>query len=132
MKTISKLAVASALVFTSLWAHALEKESFTEARYDELRNGGDVFLIDVYASWCSTCAAQQEILKTYQDNNPDQPLTVLEVDFDDDKKWVRHFRAPRQSTLILYRGDDQLWFSVGETRHDVIADQLDRVLKDDA
>lgn len=130
MKTISKFVVAGALAMTALWAHALEKEAFTEERYNQLRDDGEVFLIDVYATWCSTCKAQQEILKQFQAENPEAALTILEVDFDDDKKWVRHFRAPRQSTLVLYRGEDQQWFSVGETRYDVIADQLTQVLGD--
>ncbi|TVP88283.1 MAG: thioredoxin [Pseudomonadaceae bacterium] len=128
MKQIMNVVLATSLAMTAFWAHALEKEAFNEERYNELRDGGEVFLIDVYATWCSTCKAQQEILKQFQAENPDAQLTILEVDFDDDKKWVRHFRAPRQSTLVLYRGEDQQWFSVGETRYDVIADQLTQVL----
>ena len=128
MKKIMNVVLATSLAMTALWAHALEKEAFTEERYNQLRDDGEVFLIDVYATWCSTCKAQQEILKQFQAENPEAALTILEVDFDDDKKWVRHFRAPRQSTLVLYRGEDQQWFSVGETRYDVIADQLTQVL----
>jgi len=30
---------------------------------------------------------------------------------------------------LLYSGEEQLWFSVGETRYDVIADELDKALK---
>ncbi|PKM28946.1 MAG: thioredoxin [Gammaproteobacteria bacterium HGW-Gammaproteobacteria-11] len=129
MKLLINAVLATTLAMTAFWAHALEKEPFTEERYNELRDSGEVFLVDVYATWCSTCATQQEILKAYKTANPDIPLTILEVDFDDDKEWVRHFRAPRQSTLVLYRGGEQMWFSVGETRSEVIVDQLDKVLK---
>jgi len=30
------------------------------------------------------------------------------VDFDSDKEAVKRFRAPRQSTLLLYQGEEQL------------------------
>ncbi|HMV12971.1 MAG TPA: hypothetical protein PJ996_08470, partial [Nitrosomonas sp.] len=49
---------------------AVEKEAFTEARYNELRRSGKVFLVDIYATWCPTCAKQQDILATYGENNP--------------------------------------------------------------
>lgn len=109
-------------------ALALEKEPFSESRFQALQSAGEVVLIDVYATWCSTCKRQQEILQSYRDDNPDKAFHILEVDFDDDKQWVRHFRAPRQSTLLLYAGEDQFWYSVAETRPDVIARELDKAI----
>jgi thioredoxin 1 len=92
------------------------------------QQAGEVVLIDVWASWCGTCARQQEVLAEYRIANPDKPFHILEVDFDKDKKWVRHFRAPRQSTLLLYSGEHQFWYSVAETRPEVIAAELDKAI----
>lgn len=109
-------------------AMALEKEPFSEKRFEELQAAGEVVLVDVYAPWCSTCKRQQEILSQYRADNPDKAFYILEVNFDDDKQWVKHFRAPRQSTLLLYSGEEQFWYSVAETRKDVIAGELDKAL----
>ena len=87
-----------------------------------------MILIDVYASWCPTCAKQQTAITAYRQANPDKKFHVLVVDFDKDKKFVRQFRAPRQSTLILYRGNEQFWFSVAESRPQVIAAELDKAI----
>jgi len=35
-------------------------------------------------------------------------------------------RAPRQSTLLLYKGETQFWYSVAETREDVIFEAINR------
>ncbi|MCA1733313.1 MAG: thioredoxin family protein [Acidobacteria bacterium] len=105
-------------------ASAGEKTSFTKERFESLQSKGELVLIDVHASWCPTCAKQQEILSSFKAKHPDVPLHVLTVDFDDQKEWVKHFRAPRQSTLLLYRGEEQVWFSVAETRSDVIFEKL--------
>lgn len=107
-------------------AVALEKEPFSEDRFDELRAAGEVVLVDVFADWCPTCKRQQEALAQYRADNPGKRFHILVVDFDDDKQWVRHFRAPRQSTLLLYSGEEQFWFSVAETRSEVIARELDK------
>lgn len=125
MKPLSITAFALLLALASS-AFALEKTPFDEDRFEALQQAGEVVLLDVYADWCSTCARQQKVIEAWVADNPDQALHVLEIDFDRDKQWVRHFRAPRQSTLLLYRGDQQLWFSVAETRSDVIGAELDK------
>jgi thiol-disulfide isomerase/thioredoxin len=93
---------------------------FTEERFEALQASGALILVDVYADWCPVCMVQQKVLAEFREERPDVPLHVLKVDFDEQKAWVRHFEAPRQSTLILYRGDEQLWFRVAENRRDVI------------
>ncbi len=103
---------------------AQEKESFTDERFEELQEAGAVILVDIWASWCPTCAQQQDVLAAFQDEHPEADFHILEVDFDERKDLVTRFEAPRQSTLILYRGGDRLWFSVAETRRDRIFEQL--------
>ena len=46
-------------------------------------------------------------------------LHRLVVDFDRQKEWVKHFKAPRQSTLLVYKGTDQQWFAVAENRYEL-------------
>jgi len=123
-------------ILFSLWmltlssaAFALEKVPFTQEKFDALQQAGEVVLIDVHATWCSTCAKQQELLTQYREQNPDKNFYILEVDFDGQKDIVRQFRAPRQSTLLLYSGEEQFWFSVAETRYEIIAAELDKAIK---
>jgi len=121
-KAIGMAAVS--LVLSSGNLLAQEKESFTPERFAELQAQGALILIDVFADWCPTCAQQQKILADFQAESPDVPLHILQINFDDQKQYVTHFRAPRQSTLILYRGEEQIWFSVAETRAGVIVAEL--------
>lgn len=107
-------------------AAAPAKEPFSEERFTQLQQQDALILVDVFASWCPTCARQQSALARYQVEHPEAGLHILEVDFDTDKHFVRRFRAPRQSTLILFRGHQELWFSIAETREDVIFDTLNR------
>lgn len=101
--------------------HAATSLPFTEDAFIELQEQGKPVLIDVRADWCPTCRKQSEILKTFLTQNPQCDLTILDVDFDEQKQWVKHFGAPRQSTLILFDGKERVWFSVAETREDIIS-----------
>lgn len=126
IKKLSLITILALGLATS--ALAQQKEPFDEARFKALKAAGEVVLVDVFAEWCPTCAKQQEVLKQYRAQNPDKRFHVLVVDFDQDKEWVRHFRAPRQSTLVLFVGEEQTWFSVAETRPEVIARELDKAI----
>jgi thioredoxin 1 len=121
--------LALAAIFFSLSgvsASAQQKEDFTEQRFAALQAQNALVLLDVYADWCPTCKLQQKILAQYREANPGVPLHILTIDFDKQKQYVRQFGAPRQSTLILYRGTERLWFGVAETRPSVIFEELNR------
>lgn len=126
MSLINRFLVAVTLVLAIGSAHALDKTPFSQQKFDELQEQGAVVLIDVYATWCPTCAKQQVVLEEYLQANPKRNLHILEVDYDDAKDIVRQFRAPRQSTMLIYKGKQQFWFSVAETRPEVIAAELDK------
>ncbi len=126
---MKQLFVALVLALSLSAAFALEKEPFDPARFAELQQAGEVVLVDVYADWCSTCKKQQAALAAYREANPDKVFHILSVDFDTEKEWVRHFRAPRQSTLLIYAGESQFWYSVAESRPEVIAAELDKAIK---
>lgn len=115
-----------ALALGSGNAYAQEKEAFTPERFAALQKQGALILLDVHADWCSTCAKQQKILAEYREQHPGVPLNILQIDFDRQKQYVRQFQAPRQSTLILYRGKQRVWFSVAETSPDVIFKELNK------
>ncbi len=116
MHLIKKLFVTLALTLTATMANAFDKEPFTEERFNELQAAGHPVLVDVYATWCPTCKKQQKRLTKYFEMNPDSAIKVLVVDYDGQPEWVKHFKAPRQSTLLLYKNGEQQWFSVAETR----------------
>jgi thioredoxin 1 len=119
---MKKLICTFILAFFSTIAFSAEKQPFTEALYQQYQNSDEVFLVDVFATWCPTCKKQSEIIGQYFSENPDSKIKILVVDFDKQKEWVSHFRAPRQSTLLLYKGKEQVWFSVAETNKDKIFD----------
>ena len=79
MKLLFKAFVSFALMFAVLNAQAFDKEPFTQERFDELQAAGAVVLVDVFATWCPTCAKQQEAIAAYADANPDNKFHVLVV-----------------------------------------------------
>ncbi|MFN2327915.1 MAG: thioredoxin family protein [Chromatocurvus sp.] len=125
MKNCIRSLVLVVLAFSASTLAAAERQPFTLERFETLQADNALILLDVWAKWCPTCARQGRILARYLEERPKSELQILVIDFDNQKEWVRHFRAPRQSTFLLYRGDEQLWFSVAETDPDEIFSRLD-------
>ncbi|MCG8498642.1 MAG: thioredoxin family protein [Enterobacterales bacterium] len=125
---MKKIIITCFLAILSFTASA-QKQPFNETLYQQYQDSEQVYLVDVFATWCPTCKKQSKIIDQYFSENPDSKIKVLVVDYDDQKEWVTHFRAPRQSTLLLYKGEKQLWFSVAETSKDKIFTQLKQAEK---
>lgn len=107
------LVIFSLFLSTSAFAGGVEK--FTQAKFEQLQKSDATFLIDVFATWCPTCKKQAMVIDKYLDQNPGKNFTVLKVDYDDQKKWVKYFKAPRQSTLVMYKGDKEIARSIAQT-----------------
>lgn len=122
-----QLSLVLAVFLTGPVMAAGESEPFSLERFEALQDQGAKILVDIGASWCPDCQKQQVVLGEYQEAYPDSGLHILRVDFDDQKEWVTHFRAPRQSTLILFNGEEQVWFSVAETRKEKIYEALNSI-----
>lgn len=115
------------LLWLSTSASALEFEAFDLQRFEALQAEGATVLVDVYAPWCPDCQKQHVVLEEYQAMYPDSGMHIMRIDFDTEKQWVTHFRAPRQATLILFSGEERVWFSVAESRRNVLFEAFNAV-----
>jgi len=125
MRTIRTAIISVTLLFAVFAEASVAREPFSAEKFSALQAQEALILVDVWARWCPTCAEQKKILDRYAAERPDSTLHILVVDFDEQKEWVRHFRAPRQSTLLLYKGEERLWYSVAETDAERIFRTLD-------
>jgi thiol-disulfide isomerase/thioredoxin len=117
------LASAAALLAPTT-AFAAEEQAFTRAAFQAAQSAGKSILIEIHASWCPTCAAQKPILAKLFADPKFKNLAVFRVDFDAQKDEVRNFKARLQSTLITFKGHEEVARSVGDTNPDSIADLL--------
>lgn len=116
------------VVFISIGADAAQRISFTATGFAAAQKAGKPILVDITAPWCSTCRAQQPILRRLMKDARFSDLVIFEVDFDSQKEIVRSFNARSQSTLIAFKGSTEIGRSVGDTDPGSIAALLDAAL----
>lgn len=130
MKKLALWAVPLLLFSIALYlgagAVSREAERFTPERFAALQAEEALVLVEIHATWCVTCRRQREIVRRYRELHPEVDLVLLSIDFDTQKPAVEALGAKYQSTLVLYRGRQRLWYSVAETREEVIFAALNR------
>lgn len=101
-------------------------QPFDVQAFQEAQAASKSILIDVTASWCPTCRQQKSIIASVEKKAP--ALVVFEVDFDSAKDVLRRFRVQHQSTLIVFKGRNEIARSVGDTNPIRIWDMIEKGL----
>ena len=96
-------------------AGAGEIKPFSQAEFDRLTQAGQSVVVDVRATWCHVCKAQEPILEKLMKQPAYKDVTLLTVDFDREKSTVKAFKVGMQSTLLGFRGTEEVTRSVGDT-----------------
>ena len=120
----SLLLLAPAMLLTLATASAAEPSAFTPEAFSGAQQAGKPILIDITAPWCPTCKAQAPIIKDLTSRDAYKNVVVFHVDFDNQKDVVRSFNARSQSTLISFRGQEEVARSVGVTDPAAIEEML--------
>lgn len=68
---------------------------------------GETLFLDFYASWCTTCRAQERAVNALKAENPsyEEAMTFLSVDWDkhSGSELAKALNIPRRSTLVVIR-----------------------------
>ena len=110
-----------AVTLTGTPVPAAQTANFDRAQFNAAQQTGRPILVDIRASWCPVCAAQEPIIERLSALPEYKDLLILRVDFDSQKDAVRTFSASSQSTLIAFHGTRETGRSVGDTNADSIA-----------
>ena len=104
-----------ALAAMTAAAHATTVIPFTPQAFAAAQKAGKPILVDVWASWCPICKAQQPTLSAIESDPANKALTIYRVDFDSQKDVVKSFGVRMQSTLIVFHGATEKGRATGET-----------------
>jgi thioredoxin len=123
---IGALAGAAALSFTV--AALASPQTFDAKAFAAAQAAGKPILLHITAPWCPTCKAQTPILSKLETLPKFKNLVVLNVDFDTSKPLLRQLRVAQQSTLIVYKGEQETGRSTGDTDPASIESLLDMAI----
>lgn len=129
MKRRTFLLTTAAFAATS---PAFAATPYTPGLVEQALAAGKTVFLDFTATWCSTCAAQDRVLKALKAENPayEAAITFIDVDWDTYKSaaLTNRLEIPRRSTLVVLKGDAELGRIVAGTAKSQIKALMDTAL----
>jgi thioredoxin 1 len=104
---------------------ALDKKPFDAQAFEAAQAAGKPILVEVHAPWCPICKAQAPILANLSSTPKFKDMVRFNIDFDSQKDLLRKFNVQKQSTLIAFKGKQEMARSTGDTN----AGSIERLLE---
>ena len=105
--TAFALTAAAAISF-AVPAVAAERQPFTAAALAAAQAQGRPVLVDVKAWWCPVCASQGRTIKATTAAPQYNSLLILSINYDTQKAEWKALGVTKQSTLIGYKGKQEV------------------------
>jgi thioredoxin 1 len=110
---LGALALTATLAFGT--ASAMDKKPFDQKAFEAAQAAGKPILVEVHAPWCPVCKAQAPTLAKLRNDVKFKNLVSFNVDFDSQKDLLKKFNVQKQSTLIVFKGKQEVGRSTGDS-----------------
>ncbi|MDC3062147.1 thioredoxin family protein [Candidatus Pelagibacter sp.] len=124
-----KKIITFCFLLIALNVNAMEKETtFKKELFDKAQSEGKVVIISSWIKYCSSCASQMKILKEAKKQG-----VLSDIKFDNieyfsfdvtNREIADFFNIQYQTTLLIFKGDNEVYRSIGETTEELIYEAL--------
>ena len=123
MRFLPAYVVAAAIAAVASPVSALEIVPFTGQALDEAKRTESPVALQFHSKWCTTCKMQDDAFEQMR-SDPALPMTLLVVDFDNDRATSRAFRVPVSGAVIVLRGATERARLLGVVDRDKLREAL--------
>ncbi len=113
----------------ALSASAMEKKTtFDKNLFDKAQSEGKIVVVSSWIKYCSSCANQMKVLQKAKNEGKLSDIKfddILYFSFDVTNSEIANlFNVQYQTTLLIFKGDKEVYRSLGETTEDLIYEAL--------
>ncbi len=114
----------SLLVLAAGPVRALDIQPYSQEALQGAQTAGKPVALHFHADWCSTCRVQERAFRDLKDDPQLKGISLLVVDYDNERALKRSLKVRSQSVIVVFQGDRETARLGGETRPDRIKTAL--------
>ncbi len=84
-------------------------------KFSEIINGGQLVLVDFFATWCGPCKMMHPVLEQLKEELGES-IRILKIDVDKNEGLAQQYRIQSIPTLMLFKNGQQLFRQSGAMR----------------
>ena len=105
-----------------------KKTTFNKELFDKAQSDGKIVVVSSWVKYCSSCASQMKVLQKAKNIGE-----LSDIKFDDieyfsfdvtNKEIANLFDVQYQTTLLIFKGNKEVYRSIGETTENLIYEAL--------
>ena len=109
--------------------NAMEKETtFDKKLFDKAQSEGKIVIVSSWIKYCSSCASQMRVLQNAKNDGKLSDINFDNIEyfsFDVANKEITNlFDVKYQTTLLIFKGNKEVYRSIGETTPDLIYEAI--------
>ena len=109
--------------------YSMEKETtFNKELFDKAQSQGKIVIVSSWIKYCTSCASQMKVLNTAKKNGQLSDIKFDNIEyfaFDVTNKDISNFfNVQYQTTLLIFKGNKEVYRSIGETSEKLIYEAL--------
>ena len=109
--------------------NAMEKKTtFDKELFNKALSEGKVVVVSSWIKYCSSCAKQMNVLETAKKEGELSDIKFDNIEyftFDVTNREIANlFNVKYQTTLLIFKGDQEVYRSIGETTENLIYEAL--------
>ena len=106
----------------TLNAKAISKETtYSKDLFDKALSDGKVVVVSSWIKYCTSCASQIKLLNKAKNDFSNIEYFTFDVT---NKEIANFFKVQYQTTLLIFKGNKEVYRSIGETTKELIYDAL--------
>ena len=109
--------------------NAMEKNTtFDKELFDKAQSEGKIVIVSSWMKYCSSCANQMKVLQKAKKEGELSDIKFDNIEYFSfdvtNSEFANLFNVQFQTTLLIFKGNQEIYRSIGETTEDLIYEAL--------
>ena len=124
---MKKILIIFFCIITSV-VNAEKQTTFDKDLFEKAQSDGKVIIVSSWIKYCSSCASQMKVLQKAKNDGELSDIKFDNIEyfsFDVTNKEISDlFDVQYQTTLLIFKGNKEVYRSIGETTPDLIYEAI--------